>query len=69
MPDRLSGRNITVRATYAKNPHYLLGTAPLYNMDTRNENDSALFAFVAPTVNIPVMLPISVRTASDYGLG
>jgi hypothetical protein len=59
---------MTVRATYAKNPHYVLGTAPLYNMVTRSENESALFAFVAPTVNIPVMMPIAVRTASDYGL-
>jgi hypothetical protein len=59
---------ITVRATYKGNPHYLLGTAPLYNMVPRNENDSALFAFVAPTVNIPVTLPVAVRTASDYGL-
>ena len=30
--------------------------------------ETALFAFIVPTLNIPIQIPISVRTGSDYGL-
>jgi hypothetical protein len=59
---------ITVYANYKGNPHYLLGTAPLYNMEARGEFETARFAFVAPTADVPVNVPITVRTGSDYGL-
>ena len=59
---------ITVRANYSGNPNYLLGTAPLYNMDARGDFETARFAFVAPTVDIPINVPINVRTGGDYGL-
>jgi hypothetical protein len=59
---------ITVHANYLGNPNYLLGTAPLYNMVTRGDFETARFAFVVPTVDIPINVPITIRTGSDYGL-
>ncbi len=59
---------ITVRANYSGNPNYLLGTAPLYNLDARGDFETARFAFVAPTVDIPINIPVNVRTGGDYGL-
>ncbi len=32
------------------------------------ENQTALFAFIVPTLNIPIQIPVTVRTDSDYGL-
>jgi hypothetical protein len=58
---------ITVWAQFEGNPTYLLGTAPIYDMQTQS-GETARFQFVAPGVNIPIAIPISVRTASDYGL-
>jgi hypothetical protein len=59
---------IVVRADYNGDPNYLLGTAPLYNLEARGDFETARLAFVAPTVNIPISIPITVRTGSDYGL-
>ena len=59
---------ITVYANYSGNPSYLLGTAPVYNMETVSENESGRLAFVVPVVNLPISIPVSVRAASDYGL-
>jgi hypothetical protein len=59
---------ITLVATYQNVPNTILGTAPVYNMETLSEDETARLAFVAPTVNIPVTMPISVRSESDYGL-
>lgn len=59
---------VTVRANYLGNPNYILGTAPLYDMEPRQASDTALFAFVVPTVNIPVTMPVTVRSGTDYGL-
>jgi hypothetical protein len=59
---------ITIFANYEGVPNTLLGTAPLYNMETVGESEAARLAFVAPTVNAPIVVPISVRSASDYGL-
>ena len=44
------------------------GTAPVYNMRTIDEEETARLAFVAPLVNIPIGMPVSVRSGSDYGL-
>ncbi len=59
---------ITVYASYEGNEHFLLGTAPLYDLQAESSDQTALLAFVAPTVNVPVSVPVSVRTSSDYGL-
>jgi hypothetical protein len=58
---------ITVYARYEGNPDYLLGTAPIYDLQPA-ENQTALFAFVVPVLDIPIQIPVSVRTGSDYGL-
>ncbi len=58
---------ITVRARYEGNPSYLLGTAPLYNIEP-SEAETALFGFIVPTLNIPIQIPVAVRTGTDYGL-
>ncbi len=49
-------------------PNTVLGTAPIYNMETTSEDEAARLAFVVPTVNVPVIIPIQVRSESDYGL-
>jgi hypothetical protein len=59
---------MTIFANYEGDPDYLLGTAPVYNMQRTSEDESARLAFVAPTVNVPIVVPISVRSGSDYGL-
>jgi hypothetical protein len=59
---------VTVFANYEGDPNYILGTAPVYNMQRTSEDEAARLAFVAPTVNVPISVPISVRSGSDYGL-
>jgi hypothetical protein len=59
---------ITVFADYNGNEHYLLGTAPLFNMQTVSEDEAGRLAFVAPVIQVPVNIRVTVRTASDYGL-
>lgn len=59
---------ITIVANYEGNVTNVLGTAPLYNMETIGEDEAARIAFVVPTINIPVVIPIQVRSDSDYGL-
>jgi hypothetical protein len=58
---------ITIWADHEGNPEYLLGTAPVYDLQPQG-NETARFQFVVPTVNIPIAIPVAVRTASDYGL-
>jgi hypothetical protein len=58
---------VTLRANHGGNPDALLGTAPIYNR-VPGGDQTALFAFVAPTLGIPVSIPVAVRTADDYGL-
>jgi hypothetical protein len=59
---------IVVRANYGGDDKNLLGTAPIYNMDARSKDETARFAFIAPVANIPINIPIEVRTEDDYGL-
>ncbi len=59
---------ITVTADYEGNPNYLLGTAPVFTVEPRSENESARLAFIVPGLDIPINIPVSVRTESDYGL-
>ena len=65
-PDSQAGL-ITIHANYLGNPNYLLGTAPLFNL-VPQAGETARFAFVAPVVNIPISIPVQVRTGGDYGL-
>ncbi len=58
---------ITVHARYEGNPDYLLGTAPIFDVEP-GEGQTALLAFIVPTLNIPINIPVAVRTGSDYGL-
>jgi hypothetical protein len=58
---------ITVRANYEGNPNKVLGTAPIFSM-VPGEAEPALFAFIVPTLGIPINIPVTVRTGSDFGL-
>src|SRR5262249_53420847 len=58
---------ITGHAHYEGDTNYLLGTAPLFDV-TPQEDQPALLQFTVPTLNIPISIPITVRTGSDYGL-
>lgn len=58
---------ITLRANYESNPNFLLGTAPVYDMDPEDITP-ARFGFIVPILNIPITIPVTVRTADDYGL-
>jgi hypothetical protein len=58
---------ITVRADYEGDPNFLLGTAPIYRVEPGSD-EAARFAFIVPTINIPIAIPVTVRSGSDYGL-
>jgi hypothetical protein len=47
--------------------NYLLGLSPIYTIEPGPE-EAARFAFIVPILNIPVAIPVTVRSASDYGL-
>jgi hypothetical protein len=59
---------ITVKANYGGFDKTLLGTAPVFDMESQSPAETARFAFIAPIANVPVNIPISVRTDGDYGL-
>jgi hypothetical protein len=58
---------ITIHAEYEGTPNFLLGTAPIYTVEPGSE-EAARFAFYVPKLNIPIAIPVTVRSASDYGL-
>jgi hypothetical protein len=58
---------ITVYANYKGNPHYLLGTAPIFDVEPIG-TETALLAFIVPILDIPINVPVAVRTGGDYGL-
>jgi hypothetical protein len=58
---------ITIYANYEGIPNFLLGTAPVFDV-TPQPDQTALLQFNVPTLNIPISIPITVRTAGDYGL-
>jgi hypothetical protein len=58
---------ITVKAKYEGDEEYVLGTAPLFDMVPQSD-ETARFSFITPTVDIPIAIPVSVRTGDDYGL-
>ena len=45
----------------------LLGVAPIFTVEPGPE-EAARFAFYVPTLNIPIAIPVTVRSATDYGL-
>jgi hypothetical protein len=59
---------VTVRANYSGDSEFLLGTAPVYDLNVQVEGETARFGFVVPLLNLPISVPIHVRTGSDYGL-
>ena len=58
---------VTIRANYEGEAAKLSGTAPIFNLEPQGEQP-ALFGFIVPTIDVPVSIPVSVRTATDYGL-
>ena len=50
-----------MHANYEGDPNHLFGTAPIYDLDPGAEKP-AIFAFIVPTLNIPITIPVSVRT-------
>src|SRR5829696_550913 len=58
---------ITIWAEHEGVPGKLLGTAPVYDMVPQLD-ETARFSFIVPTLNIPIAIPVEVRTADDYGL-
>ena len=40
---------------------YLLGTAPIFDLEPQAA-ETALFAFIVPTLDIPINIPVAVRT-------
>jgi hypothetical protein len=58
---------IVIRASYEGNPEYLLGTAPIYSVEPGG-GEAARFAFTAPTLNIPIVIPVNVLSAQGYRL-
>ena len=53
---------ITIVANYEGNPNFVLGTTPIYNMAAVGEDEAARMAFVVPILNVPVIMPIDVRS-------
>jgi hypothetical protein len=44
-----------------------VATAPLYDVEPE-AGETARFALIVPGINLPIVIPVSVRTDSDYGL-
>jgi hypothetical protein len=57
---------ITIYANYSGDPEALMGTAPIFDMEPGD--NTALLAFIVPKLDIPISIPVAVRTAGDYGL-
>ena len=59
---------VTVRANYAGDPEFLLGTAPVYDIEVQSEGETARLAFIVPPLNIPISSRSRSGPAADYGL-
>ena len=66
-PPASQAGTITIVANHGGVKEKLLGTAPIFGVQPSGD-ETALFAFIVPTLNIPVSIPVEVRTAGDYGL-
>ena len=58
---------VGVRGNSEGNPLHVFGTAPLYDLEP-TATETLRAAFTVPGVNIPINIPVKVRTESDYGL-
>jgi len=56
-----------IHANYNGDPNHLMGLAPIFTLEPSHE-EAARFAFIVPVINVPVTIPVTVRSASDYGL-
>ncbi len=56
----------TVRAHYEGDSEFLLGTAPVFDLEPAGKYGR--LAFTLPTLNTPVEAQLSLRGASDYGV-
>jgi hypothetical protein len=60
---------VTVVAKTDSDPEELLGTAPIFVLVPQDkEGETARLSFIVPKLDIPIAIPVSVRTGSDYGL-
>ena len=59
---------ISVRANFSGDPNFLLGSAPLFSMQSDSTDETARFAFIAPIAQVPINIPVAVRTGGDYGV-
>ncbi len=66
-PSNAQVGNVVIHAAYEGDPNHLMGLAPIYVLEAGPE-EAARFAFIVPIVNIPIAIPVTVRSASDYGL-
>jgi hypothetical protein len=58
---------VSVQGAYEGTPLHVFGATPLFDMEP-TATETGRFAFTVPGVNIPINIPIKVRTNSDYGL-
>jgi hypothetical protein len=58
---------VILHANYENDPNYLLGYAPIYSVEP-GAGEAARFAFTAPTLDIPIVIPVRVLSADDYRL-
>jgi hypothetical protein len=58
---------IVIHADYEGDPNHLMGLAPIYTLEAGPE-EAARFAFYVPILNIPIAIPVTVRSSTDYGL-
>ena len=57
---------ITIRATPEEEPESLLGTAPVYAL-LPDEGEFGRLGFVIPVIDESVIVPVTIRSAGDYG--
>ncbi len=58
---------VTIHANFEGHSSDLLGTAPIYDL-VPGADETARFSFTVPILDIPIPIPIAVRTGGDYGL-
>jgi hypothetical protein len=58
---------VTIAAQTEADPEEMLGTAPIFIL-VPQEGETARLSFVVPTLDIPISIPVSVRTGGDFGL-
>jgi hypothetical protein len=59
---------ITVRGNYGGIGDNLMGTAPLFVLESRSDTETTRLGFIVPQINVPISIPVSLRTTTDYGV-